>query len=340
MRGERAMRGDAGDVPVRIAVSACLLGERVRYDGGDRRDARVAGLVRCGVEVVAVCPEVEIGLGVPRPPIRLEERDDGVRVVEPVSDRDLTGRLDRWAARWLARAMRRGIDGFVLKSRSPSCGPGGLAVWRDGRVVRRDGTGRFAGQVRRRWPGIPVTDERSLGEAGRRSTFVAHVACGARWRAWCGARPTRRRVEAFHAAHAMFFRARSEVGCRRLGRILASLGPRPRAIDVAGYLAEMHRVLARRATRRGHLRVLRPAARRLRPVLAPARWRQVEDAVEAFAAGRVPLDVPVGRIGAFARRYAVAGVVDQVYLAPLPFERALGDAVGAVARPPADAAAG
>lgn len=161
----------------RVGVSACLLGERVRYDGGHKRDRRVIDLLGPLVEFVPVCPEMEIGLGTPRPPIRLVDGGrGGVRLEEPSSGRDLTGRMTRFAGRRTADLATAGLDGFVLKADSPSCGPGRVKVWprRGGRPARR-GRGLFAEALARRLPGLPVADEESLRTPRARREFLARV---------------------------------------------------------------------------------------------------------------------------------------------------------------------
>ncbi len=306
--------------PVRVGISACLSGEAVRYDGGHRRDAFVAEVLAAHVDLVPVCPEVEIGLGVPRPKIRLEKRDGDVRLMEPDSGRDLTARIRRWARSRIGRLRREGLDGFVLKSRSPSCGPGRLAVWQDGKPGARDGVGMFARALREAWPTLPVEDEGRLHDAALRERFVEHVFCAHRWRTLVRRGLTRRRLVAFHTAHKLLFLAHNEAGYRRMGRIVASLGSRPDREVYAAYEEELHRVMARRATRSRHVNVLQHAAGHLRRVLDARERRELHAVLERYAAGSVPLVVPATLVGFLARRHEIAWLAQQVYFEPHPAE--------------------
>jgi uncharacterized protein YbbK (DUF523 family) len=154
-------------------ISACLLGQRVRWDGREKRAPYVEELA-LALALAPVCPEVELGLGVPREPIRLER--DGARVALRAieSRRDLTEAMRSLAERRLAELLARGLAGFVLKARSPSCGPGAVPVWDGEREVARD-AGRFAAALIERAPGLPVADEEQLADPAVRAEFVARV---------------------------------------------------------------------------------------------------------------------------------------------------------------------
>ncbi|OLB10962.1 MAG: hypothetical protein AUH18_07010 [Candidatus Rokubacteria bacterium 13_2_20CM_69_10] len=167
---------------IRLGVSACLLGARVRYDGGHKRAGALLRALGADVEWVPVCPEVELGLGVPRPPIVLVGFPSSLRLVEPESGRDLTGPMRRLARARVRQLARLGLDGFVLKSRSPSCGLRGVPVGaRDGR--RRRGRGLFAAELVRGARGLVIEEESRLADRRVRARFVARVWAAAQRRA-------------------------------------------------------------------------------------------------------------------------------------------------------------
>jgi uncharacterized protein YbbK (DUF523 family) len=157
---------------LRVAISACLLGQEVRWDGGHKRDRAVAELLGALVEWVPVCPEVELGLGVPREPIRLEAgRAASPRLVAIESRRDLTQAMERFARRRVDELLAQGIVGYVLKSDSPSCGIARVPV----HGARRAGAGVFARVLMQRAPRLPVAEERALHDAARRARFVERM---------------------------------------------------------------------------------------------------------------------------------------------------------------------
>ena len=157
-----------------IAVSACLLGEAVRYDGGDRRSAPVVELAS-EFRIVALCPEVELGMGVPRETIELTETGEGIRLLGSRSGRDWTAPMRRYARARIGALLAEGVAGFVLKSRSPSCGLRGVRVVElDGSMAAR-GRGLFAEELQRGWPEVPVEDEEGIADSTRRREFVERV---------------------------------------------------------------------------------------------------------------------------------------------------------------------
>jgi len=172
-----------GGERLRVGVSSCLLGQNVRYDGGHKRDAFVAGRLAAFVELVPVCPEVELGLGVPREPIRLERRRAAgatgeVRLVALESGRDLTVEMRRWAQRRVDELAKLDLDGFVLKKDSPSCGKERVKVWSargEASTYSSSGTGVFAEVLQEKLPLLPVEQEDRLQEEEMQERFVERI---------------------------------------------------------------------------------------------------------------------------------------------------------------------
>lgn len=221
----------------RVVVSACLGYEACRYDGRRLSGGFVRELA-AHVDLVPVCPEVEIGLGVPRDPIRLVSGPDGVRLVQPSTGRDLTRRMDRFTGRFLdgLRRAEGGPDGFVLKSGSPSCGARDVSVHASAtstEAVAR-AAGRFAAAALKRFPGAAVEDEDRLGDDRIREHFLTKLFARAGLREVEAAG----RMEAltdFHARHALILTAYHKAETRRLGRIAANPDGRAFAEVAAEY---------------------------------------------------------------------------------------------------------
>lgn len=157
-----------------MGVSACLLGQEVRHDGGHKRCASVVEDLARVVELVPVCPEVEIGLGVPREPIRLEAPNPagggGLRLVAPGSGRDLTERMADYAEQRVAALRALRLAGYVTKSKSPSCGLAATVQGGD-----RTAPGAFISVLRARLPGLPIIEETELDDPAARAAFLAAV---------------------------------------------------------------------------------------------------------------------------------------------------------------------
>jgi len=162
---------------IRLGVSACLLGEAVRWDGGHKRDAVVVETLGPRVQWVPVCPEVEAGLGVPRPPIQLAGDARAPRLVVAATGEDLTVPMRRFAQARLNELARLDLDGYVLKAASPSCGPGGVPVHG---AAGGTGAGLFAQALATRFPDLPVADERGLADPAERARFLERVVARSR----------------------------------------------------------------------------------------------------------------------------------------------------------------
>jgi uncharacterized protein YbbK (DUF523 family) len=245
---------------IRLGVSACLLGEEVRYDGGHKRDAFLTDTLGPFVEWVPVCPEVELGLGVPRPPIRLVGDAEAPRLVVEKTGEDLTARMRRWARRRAAELAGLGLHGYVLKRGSPSCGLFRVRVYGESGMPGGAGPGLFAAALAEALPALPIEEEGRLTDAGLRESFIERVFAAARWQAFTAARPRARDLVAFHAAHKFAILAHSPRDYATLGRLVAGAGARAAGEVVERYGEGFMRALAARATRARHTNVLQHLA--------------------------------------------------------------------------------
>ncbi len=159
----------------RVAVSECLLGSRVRYDGRIRRDPAIADELAAELELIPVCPEVGVGMPVPRDPLELRGDPAAPRMIVIATGEDVTATMERWITQTLDELAGQGIAGLVLKGRSPSCGPHAVPVVRtDGRSAP-DGVGLFARSARKRWPTLPIVEAETLIDPRRRAGFLTDV---------------------------------------------------------------------------------------------------------------------------------------------------------------------
>lgn len=152
----------------RLGISSCLLGERVRYDGGHKLDLYLRDALGPFVEWVSVCPEEECGLAVPREAMRLAGSPAAARLITRETRIDHTDRMAAWAARRLDELERMGIRGFVLKARSPSCG---LCV----QIEDATGAGLFARALMERFPGLAISEDEALRDPLIRAEFLRRI---------------------------------------------------------------------------------------------------------------------------------------------------------------------
>ncbi len=327
-----------GDLPLRIGVSSCLLGERVRWDGGHKRDAFLAGELAPFVEWVPVCPELELGMGVPREPIRLVGRAGGARARAPGgaraagahprlvgerNGRDWSGPMRAWARPRVRALAALGLCGYVLKQGSPSCGLERVAVWSAaGRAARR-GRGLFAEALLEGLPLLPVEEERRLADPCVRDHWLERIFAQRRLRAFFAGRWSRAGLAAFHGAHELQLLAHSPRHLAELARLAAGDPALGRAALRARYEAGFAAALRVPATPRRHARALRHAAERLRSGLDPREQRALAARIADHGRGELPLRAPLACVRAHAARLGIEALGGQLYLAPSAAERTL-----------------
>lgn len=307
----------AGETPIKIGISSCLLGERVRYDGGHKRDAFITGPLARYFQYVPICPEVAIGLGIPRPPIQLVGDPLRPRAVG-VRDRsiDATDRLEGFARETAARLG--GISGYILKSRSPSCGMARVKVYGDAGVAGARGSGVYARVLMQQCPLLPVEEEARLDDPVLRENFVNRVFVFRRWQTLAEGGLSAAGLIAFHSDHKYLVMAHSQAAYQRLGRLLADLKGKDLAALGEAYRAELMSALQRRVGPERHINVLQHILGYLKQALAPDEKAEMREAIEAYRRGEVPLIVPITLIRHHFRQQPDPYIGRQVYLNPYP----------------------
>ncbi|HET8647013.1 MAG TPA: DUF523 and DUF1722 domain-containing protein [Vicinamibacteria bacterium] len=305
--------------PVRIGVSACLLGAAVRYDGGHKRDSFLMGTLDPFVEWVPVCPEVEVGLGTPRPSLRLERHGDEVRMVVPSQGKDLTAAMRAHAARRAAEMERLDLCGYVLKKDSPSCGMERVKVYAGG-AATRNGRGLYAQALMERLPDLPVEEEGRLGDARLRENFIRRVFAYHRLRGFFAGRWTVGGLVAFHATQKLSLMAHSAQAYASLGRLVARAKGMNRAQVARTYVHDTMTALSRPATARRHVNVLQHMLGYFSGALPPEQRAEMVTLIEDYRQGLVPLIVPLTLVKHHVRRLGVSYLLQQVYLEPHPKE--------------------
>jgi uncharacterized protein YbgA (DUF1722 family)/uncharacterized protein YbbK (DUF523 family) len=308
------------DEPIRLGISSCLLGAKVRFDGGHKHDRYLTDVLGEWFRWVPVCPEVEIGLGTPRPTIRLVQGGKHPRLVEPKSGEDLTERMEIYSRRRVDELMAKDLDGYVLKRASPTCGMERVKVYTEAGMPVASDAGVFARILMERWPTLPCEEEGRLNDPMLRERFIEHVFCRHRWRTLVRRGLSRRSLIAFHTAHKLLLRAHNEAGYRRLGRIVASAGTIPDAELFDSYEAEFNAVLSARATRKRHANVLYHVLGYLKQVLDPFEKQEAVALIEDYRKELVPLVVPITLLRHHAAKHDVDYLKGQLYLEPHPRE--------------------
>ncbi len=315
------MKPDPEVARIPVGISHCLLGERVRYDGGHRHDAFITGTLGRIFTFEPFCPEVGIGLGVPRPPVRLVADGETLRclgVADP--ELDVTDRLQHYAD--TQQSHQAGLCGYIFKQRSPSCGVAAVPVWRDGREVP-DGTGLYAARVMHHFPALPVTEEGWLGDAQVRENFIERVFVYRRWQRLVRTGPGHAAIQAFHAAHKYILMSHDPEQARMLGRWLATAAGMDAETLCSEYPARLMRVLEVVATREKQVNVLQHIQGYLKERLDPAGRQALNESIEQYRVGKVPRRVPLTRLRECFADHPDAFITNSLYLNPPPEDVAL-----------------
>jgi uncharacterized protein YbgA (DUF1722 family)/uncharacterized protein YbbK (DUF523 family) len=321
-----AAKAETEETPVRIGVSACLIGSEVRFDGQHKRDSFLVDQLGPCVEWVSVCPEVEVGMGVPRESVRLVRSGSAPGrslMLGNQSGDDWTGRMNAFGRERVKKLGHQDLSGYVLKAKSPSCGMERVKLFdgvEKGTRVTRDGVGLFAGELMRQMPNLPIEEEGRLHDPRLRENFIERVFAYHRVRRLWDTRWRLADLIAFHTAHKLSLLAHSTEGYRTLGRLVAEARKLPRAALSAEYEGAFMAVMKKLASPGRHTNVLMHMMGYLRRALDAADKRELLALIEHYRQGLVPLVVPVTLLRHHVNRLNVSYLTGQSYLQPHPKE--------------------
>ena len=312
---------DRPAAPIPIAISECLLGSRVRYDGGSSRPAFPHSVLDRVLAYRGVCPEVGIGMGTPRAPIRLI---DGGRVVA-VDDasRDYTSALRDFGARLAADLG--GVAGYVFMQNSPSCGLFQVKVYSGtGGSFKRGGRGAHAHAVVDRLPDLPVEENARLNDPLLRENFLTRAFAFAHWQACFGNEPGAGapRLVLFHARYKYLLMTHSAPHCER-AQALVDAADGAGLQNAEAYRSLLMAGLSRVPDRAGHTHTLSLIAADIGGWLPKQEHRALTDLVSGYGRGEQPLAAPRAWLVRNLQRHPQALALCQTYLDPHPgFPRA------------------
>jgi uncharacterized protein YbbK (DUF523 family)/uncharacterized protein YbgA (DUF1722 family) len=274
---------------IRLGISACLLGEPVRFDGGHKRDPFLVESLGQFVDWVPVCPEVESGLDAPRESMRLVQADGRIRLLTNKTAQDHTTRMRSYARRRVEELVDGELCGFVLKKDSPTCGLERVKVYGAAEVPAKSGRGLFADALVTRFPLLPVEEEGRLNDPRLRENFVERIFAYRRLTALFATHWSMGAVVRFHTAHKLTLMAHMPKAYQRLGRLVASGTSMARREFQERYSSEFMTALSTLATPRRHANVLQHMLGYFKQVLDRESRAELLALIGDYAGGRVPL---------------------------------------------------
>ncbi|MBS38840.1 MAG: hypothetical protein CMO26_23330 [Thiotrichales bacterium] len=304
---------------IKVGISSCLLGESVRYDGGHKRDDYITDTLTQHFDLIGVCPEVAIGLGVPRPPVQLVETRTGTSVLgvdDPTND--VTARLSRFASRTSVELAD--VCGYIFKSGSPSCGLQAVPLYaQDGRRLGSS-SGVYARVLSAVLPLIPMEQEDRLADPLARESFFERVYALHRWNQQMATGLTAASLVAYHSRLKYQVMAHSQVVYRKLGRLVAAAGGTDLRVRADEYLSTLLDALKTPASRGAHTNVLQHLAGYFRGCVSDESRLELNMLIDRYHLGEVRLSVPLDWIRRHLAHCANLSLYQQSYLEPYPPE--------------------
>ncbi len=306
---------------IKVGVSSCLLGEKVRWDGGHKRNRTVTNPLGRIFEWVPTCPEVEIGMGIPRQAVRLMGTVRSPRMVGTESATDWTVRMTRYARRRSRELAKLGVCGYIFKARSPSCGVARIPVTSKNGTTTSKGRGLFANAFMRQYSLVPVEDEDRLQDTRVRDNFITRVNAYHRLAQLFNGRFSRTALAEFHHAHRYLLMAHSVKHEATLAKLIERAHRVSPAQLKTRYAEPFMQALTFKTTVNKNAAVLNHMLRILKKSLSEAEQHNTIKAIEDYRKKSMPLMKPVTLIKRLARKYKIGSLTNQVYINSFSTER-------------------
>lgn len=303
-----------------VGISACLLGDAVRFDGGHKRLAFAVEQLAPYVRFESVCPEMAIGLPTPRPALRLSKRPQPSPAMRYSNDDsvDVTDKMQRFSEQRVAELGH--LCGYIVCAKSPSCGMERVRVYSEnGKESRKSGVGLFTAELMRQMPWLPVEEDGRLNDATLRENFVERVYAlyelNMLWRKGL----TRGGLIAFHSRYKLSLLAHSQPEYRELGRFVAGIEKWASLEAFAiEYRSRLMKLLAHKATRRNHTNVLMHVQGYFRRQLSSAQRQELAQLIDRYRQGMQPLLAPITLLKHYMAEYPDRYLAEQRYFEPYP----------------------
>lgn len=304
-----------------VGVSLCLLGVPVRHDGGHCEDKFVTRDLAAFVQWVPVCPETEIGLEVPRKNMQLRNLGGEQRLFQPKTQLDLTDSMRLWASAYVEKLRKNKIRGFILKSRSPSCGLKRVRVHHE-KGKSSDGVGLFAQILKEKLPLVPLEESGRLNDPLLRERFLERVFAYERWARYVEQDSSLSGLVQFHSLHKIQCMAHDPRGAKMLGRMVAQAGVNKTSIPstLAAYGSLFMEILGKKPSRGKHINAIEHMSGFVKKILDKDDKAELKSLLDQYRNGVVTRREPLLLLNHHLRKSKAAWPMGQYYLRPFPKE--------------------
>ncbi len=306
---------------ITLGISACLLGENVRYDGGHKLDHFLRDTLGQYVTYVPVCPETEAGFGIPREAMRLIGDPAEPRLVTNKTGIDHTKRMTRWAKDRVAALEKENLHGYIFKKDSPSSGLMRVKVYNDKNMPEKKGVGIFARVFTEHFPLIPVEEEGRLRDPRLRENFIEQIFTLKRWRDTISKNPKKSGLVDFHSRNKLLIMSHSQKHASRMGKLVAGTEKPDEGTSIHRHYENLLMdALRLKATPAKHINVLHHIMGYFKNQLTADEKQELLEVFDRFRGGHVPLIVPITLLNHYVRKYEQDYLHKQTYLNPHPIE--------------------
>lgn len=306
---------------LKLGISSCLLGNEVRYDGGHKYDAWIVKTLGNFAEFVVLCPEHECGLPIPREAMNLQGKKYDYRMLTVKTGIDHTQRMLDWSRQAIARIQAEQLCGYILKSKSPSCGMERVKIYPlHGGAAGKTGVGIFARELLQAFPLLPIEEEGRLHDAPIRENFIERVFIMQRWHELLSRDVSAAQIIRFHSIHKYLLMAHSPQHYRQMGKLVAQVKQHAMADFLIEYQLLLMTATARHATPSKHQNVLLHLLGYFKNDLDSFEKQELIQLIQQYKDGLIPLIVPITLLNHYVRKYEKEYLADQIYLHPHPME--------------------
>ncbi|MGB1139813.1 MAG: YbgA family protein [Halioglobus sp.] len=301
-----------------LGIGSCLAGNAVRYNGQTKAPNQHVRAICEHFDARPFCPEMGIGLGVPRPPIHLVGTEEHVRVMDvETQTQDFTDPIRQYAKSVLKNAPE--LCGYILVKGSPSCGYGRVKRYSEkGNFVASDQDGVFTTALAEFDPLLALEDDGRLNDPGLRESFVTRARVYHEWHQLKKEGITAARLIDFYSRHKYLAMAHHVPSYKELGRLMADLSGNDLEGLAQEFITLLIAALKRPATRRSHSNVLFHIAGYLKRRIPSEQRQRLNELIEDYRTGQVPLVVPITMLRHHFADNPDAYINGQVWLSPYP----------------------
>lgn len=304
-----------------VGVSACVIGEKVRFDSGHKRSQFVVKDLGDYCEFVPVCPEVAIGLPVPRPTIRLLDTEGDIRLVETKDpEQDHTAKMLAFSDRKAEELSRKPLRGYIVCAKSPTCGMERVKVYRENGYVAAEkiGVGMYTKALMEKMPWLPIEEDGRLNDPVLKENFVFRLFALDDFYRSMEEGISKDAIIKFHSRYKLVLMAHSPEHYRSLGRFVARIADYDIDEFYQEYRTRFMQALAVRATRKKNTNVLMHLQGYFKRDLNKDQKAELTDLILAYREGTMPLLAPLTLISHHLRNHPDAYLAQQAYLSPYP----------------------